>query len=50
MAVAGLLPADVFPGHERRIGRHTVEHAQFVGFANLFEIRRVDKELHRNEV
>ena len=46
MAVAGLRTADVLPGHERRVGRNAVEDTQFVGFANLIEIRRVDKEFH----
>lgn len=46
VAAAGLLAADVLLGHERRVGRHTVEHAHFTRLANLGQIRRVQKEFH----
>lgn len=47
MAAARLLAPDILPGHQRRVGRHPVEHAHRMGLANLIEIRRIDKEFHR---
>ena len=46
MATAGLLTANVLLGHQRRIGRHPVEHAHRMGLANLIEVSCIDKKFH----
>ena len=46
VAAARLFAPDVLLGHQRRVGRHPVEHSHFIGLADLREIRRVDEKFH----
>jgi len=46
MTVAVLRTPDVLFGHQRRVGRHAVQDAQFVRLADLLQIGRVDEEFH----
>ena len=46
MATAGLLTANVLLGHQRRIGRHPVEHTHFVSFPDLGQVSCIDKKFH----
>ena len=46
MTVAVLRTPDVLFGHQRWVGRHAVQNAQFVRLADLLQIGRVDEEFH----
>ena len=46
MTVAVLRTPDVLFGHQRWVGRRTVQDAQFVRLANLLQIGCVDEEFH----
>ena len=46
MTLAVFRTPDVLFGHQRRVGRNAVQDAQFVRFADLLQIGRVDEEFH----
>ena len=46
MTVAVLRTPDVLFGHQRWVGRHAVQDAQFMRLADLLQIGRVDEEFH----
>ena len=46
MTVAVLRTPDVLFGHQRWVGRHAVQNAQFVRLADLLQIGCVDEEFH----
>ena len=50
VTAACLLAADVLLGHQRRIGRHAVEHAHFVGLADLGQVCGINEKFHKTVI
>ena len=46
MTVAAFHTPNVLFGHQRRVGRHVVQDAQFGRLADLFQIGRISDEFH----